>query len=189
MILIPDGVILIPQRSPKIGGPCPDIWSASSTTTCRRGMRCGCGSVSVGGTREGGRGSWVLQTLREPSNPSPRATPPQSFSLLLPKVQRPGVTPRHSAFPLAGRHHHVLQQNSQSRQSVTRQNTHLKKENFLEKSYFQIATCKIAVALSPLQTQWLESSNLQQELLLGSEAGTGRWVGGGKPTSLTNLIS
>lgn len=130
MILIPDGVILIPQRSPKIGGPGPDIWSASSTTTCRRGMRCGCGSVSVGGTREGGRGSWVLQTLRELSNPSPRATPPQSFSLLLPKVQRPGVTPRHSAFPLAGRHHHVLQQNSQSRQSVTRQNTHLKKENF-----------------------------------------------------------
>ena len=43
------------------------------------------------GTREGGRGSWVLQSWR--------ATPPQSFSLLLPKVQRPGVTPRHSCDP------------------------------------------------------------------------------------------
>ena len=176
LTVIPDGVILIPQRSPKIGRPCAmsltfglhlqqevaegeweleivwrdlDLWALVGEG--KGGGAAGCCRVSLCCWQRFNDPVWRRVTL---------------------------------AFPLAGRHHHVLQQNSQhcARQSVTRQNTHTPlEENFSERSDFQIA-----VALLLLQTRCWKARMVIGELLLGSEV-TRQVVA--SPPSLTNLIS
>ena len=137
MILIPDGVILIPQRSPKgrllsatflnmllvpiftdVGQillqPTPSsVWRGASKRMRRpRSARIG------GNTREGGG---QLGVGAAPPRQQGARPPSQSFSLLARKVQRPQswrrVTPAFATFT-------TCCSGSLPRQHVARQNTH-----------------------------------------------------------------